>query len=37
MPDTVTSEPTPEFDPEAVLAEALRDAGLDDEAGLDEA
>ena len=30
MPDTIPSEPTKEFDPDAILADALRDDGLDD-------
>ena len=31
MPDTIPSETTKEFDPDAILADALRDDGLDDQ------
>ena len=30
MPDTISSEATEDFDPDAILADALRDDGLDD-------
>ena len=30
MPDPTPSQPAPEFDPDVVLADALRDDGLDD-------
>ena len=30
MPDPTPSEPAPEFDPDAVLVDALRDDGFDD-------
>ena len=31
MPDTIPSEPSKDFDPDAILADALRDDGLEDD------